>query len=131
MKKRVHVAGAVLVRDGLILAARRGEGKAQAGMWEFPGGKIETGETAEAGLARELQEELLSEAIVGEFITTTEHEYESVIVALSTYFCTLTGTEPTLTEHQEIRWMKPNELATLNWAPADIPTVRILQGLSN
>lgn len=130
MKKRIHVTGAVLVRNGRVLTAQRGIGKAQEGMWEFPGGKIEEGESPKASLARELKEELLCDATVGDFITLTEHEYEFGIVVLSTYFCTLNGTEPTLTEHQEIRWLRPEELSELTWAPADIPTVELLQGLS-
>ena len=96
------------------------------GYWEFPGGKIEQGETPEASLARELKEELLCDATVGEHLTTTEHEYDFGIVVLSTYFCTLNDAEPQLTEHAEIRWVAPHELESLEWAPADIPAVKLL-----
>ncbi|AGF72176.1 (deoxy)nucleoside triphosphate pyrophosphohydrolase [Corynebacterium halotolerans] len=126
MKKRINVTGAVLTDGDKVLAARRGAGKALAGFWEFPGGKIEAGETPEESLARELEEELLCQATVGEYVTTTEHEYDFGIVILSTYFCTLLEGEPQLTEHEEIRWVPANELKNLEWAPADIPAVELI-----
>ncbi len=116
----------MITKGSKILAARRGSGKALAGFWEFPGGKIESGETPEESLARELREELLCEAEVGEFVTTTEHDYDFGTVVLSTYFCTLVSGEPMLTEHEEIRWVTPSEMASLNWAPADIPAVELI-----
>lgn len=126
MKKRIPVTGAVLLRDGLILAAQRGSDKALPGYWEFPGGKIEPGESPEDSLARELKEELLCEAIIGERITTTSYEYSFGLVELSTYWCELIKGEPQLTEHVEIRWLKPEELEHLKWAPADIPTAVLI-----
>lgn len=126
MKKRINVTGAVLLDGTKVLAARRGPGKALAGYWEFPGGKIEADETPEESLARELKEELLVDAAVGEHITTTEYEYNFGIVILSTYFCTLIAGTPQLTEHEEIRWMPAEELHTLEWAPADIPAVELI-----
>lgn len=126
MKKRINVTGAVLVKENRILAAKRGPEMSLPGYWEFPGGKIEQGETPEASLARELKEELLCDATVGEHLTTTEHEYDFGIVVLSTYFCTLNDAEPQLTEHAEIRWVAPHELESLEWAPADIPAVKLL-----
>lgn len=126
MKKRINVTGAVITDGTKVLAARRGPGKALAGYWEFPGGKIEVGETPEQSLSRELREELLCDAEVGEHVTTTEHEYEFGIVILSTYFCTLKGGEPKLTEHEEIRWVPAHQLQDLEWAPADIPAVKLI-----
>ncbi|MEJ5918800.1 MULTISPECIES: (deoxy)nucleoside triphosphate pyrophosphohydrolase [unclassified Corynebacterium] len=126
MKKRINVTGAVLVRDDKVLAAKRGAGKSLAGYWEFPGGKIEEGETPEQSLARELREELMCDAKVGEHVTTTEHEYDFGIVILSTYYCTLESGEPQLTEHEEIRWVNGSEMTELMWAPADIPAVEII-----
>lgn len=126
LKKRINVTGAVLTDGNKVLAAQRGPDKALPGFWEFPGGKIESGETPEESLARELEEELLCQASIGEYITTTEYEYDFGTVVLSTYFCTLIKGEPQLTEHTEIRWVPASELDTLEWAPADIPAVQII-----
>ncbi|WP_151640392.1 (deoxy)nucleoside triphosphate pyrophosphohydrolase [Corynebacterium sp. 11A] len=127
MKKTIRVTGAVLQRDGKILAAQRGQGKSLGGFWEFPGGKIEEGETPEASLARELKEELLIDARIEEHITTTRHEYDFAIIELATYVCSLpSGEEPTLTEHEQVRWLSKEELNDVEWAPADVPTVEIL-----
>jgi 8-oxo-dGTP diphosphatase len=93
-------------------------------MWEFPGGKIEPDESAKEALLRELKEELLCSAEIGKHIQTTEHEYDFGIVILTTYYCSLAGDEPLLTEHSEIRWIHVAELDQLNWAPADIPAVK-------
>ncbi len=130
-KRRINVVGAVLIRDEKILAAKRGEKMSLPGLWEFPGGKIEAEETPQAALARELEEELQCRALVGEHVETTEHEYDFGIVILATYFCTLLDGEPKLTEHAEIRWLTPNELHSVDWAPADIPAVeRLVKDLS-
>lgn len=129
MPKLIDVTGAVITRDNAIFAAQRGPGKALAGKWEFPGGKIEPGETPEQSLARELKEELLVEATVGEHITTTEYEYDFGIVRLSTFHCTLApGAEPTLTEHADSRWVPLAELTELDWAPADVSAVDLIKG---
>lgn len=127
MTKVIDVVGAVFVREGHVFAARRGPGKAMAGMWEFPGGKIEPGETPEDALARELREELKIDARVGDHLTTTRHEYDFGVVNLATYYCELLAGSPTLTEHSETRWVPVNELRSLDWAPADIPAVELLQ----
>ena len=118
-KRQINVVGAVLVRDGRILAARRGPEMALPGMWEFPGGKIEDGESHQEALARELAEELLCEAEVGEHVETTTHQYDFGTVTLATYLCTLISGEPQVTEHAEIRWLAPGELDNVEWAPAD------------
>lgn len=123
----IPVVGAVLVRDGLILAAQRGPDMAMPGLWEFPGGKVEAGEDPAAALRRELAEELLCTAQVGEHLVTTEYEYDVGTVVLATYRCRLLAGEPRLTEHSEIRWLTPAELDTVTWAPADLPTVELLR----
>lgn len=127
MAKDIDVVGAVLLREGRVFAARRGDGKPMAGMWEFPGGKIEQGEIPEEALARELREELKINAHVGDRLTLTRHEYDFGVVNLATYFCELLAGTPTLTEHSESRWVPVAELHSLDWAPADIPAVELLQ----
>ena len=127
MKKQINVVGAVIVREGLILCAQRGPGGALPGLWEFPGGKIEVGETAHDALAREITEELECEVEVGELITTTSHEYDFGLVALTTFYCELLSGIPVLTEHAEVVWLSPAELSSLEWAPADIPAVELIQ----
>lgn len=126
-KKTLHVTGAVLERDGKIFAAQRGASMSLGGLWEFPGGKIEPGETAQQALSRELREELRIDAEVGDLITTTVHEYEFAIVELSTFRCRLLAGDPTLVEHQDYRWLSPAEMDEVTWAPADVPTVDILR----
>ncbi len=127
LAKRIEVVGAVFIREGKILACKRSESMSLPGFWEFPGGKIEKGETPEQALRRELDEELNCEANVGDHLVTTEHTYEFGTVVLSTYLCDLGTTEPTLEEHEEMRWLAPSELRSVDWAPADIPAVKLLE----
>lgn len=127
MKKRINVVGAVLTRGRTVLAAQRSSKMSLSGMWEFPGGKIEPYETPKDALVRELKEELLCTAEIGNLVQTTEYEYEFGVVILTTFYCSLTGDEPKLTEHSEIRWVHVDHLDKLNWAPADIPAVLQVQ----
>lgn len=128
MKKRIDVVGAVLIRDGLVLAAQRSENMSLPLMWEFPGGKIEAQETPQQALERELQEELHVRAEIGEMVESTEYEYDFGVVTLITFYCTLHGSDPELTEHAAIRWVAPQDLLTLEWAPADVPAVHTIMG---
>lgn len=127
MKKVINVVGAVIVRDGLILCAKRSEHGTLPNLWEFPGGKIEPDESPREALEREIREELRSEILIGDEITTTRYEYNFGIVALTTFYCELLSEAPELMEHAEVRWLSPKELHTLEWAPADIPTVKSIQ----
>ena len=127
MKKQINVVGAVIVRDSEILCAQRGFTGSLGGMWEFPGGKIESGETPRKALEREIREELLCTVKVGDEVTSTTYEYDFGSVTLTTFYCELLDGEPQLTEHEDARWLKRNELSTLEWAPADIPAVEIIQ----
>lgn len=127
MAQTIEVVGAVIVRDGRVFAARRGTGKPMAGYWEFPGGKVEPGEGQREALARELREELLIDVNVGEHLTTATDNSGSVIIELATYLCEVTSESPMLTEHAEARWVEPADLRQLDWAPADIPTVDLLE----
>ena len=128
MKRQINVVGAIIVKNGKILCAQRGYDKSLAGFWEFPGGKIESGETATQALKREIREELLFEiSDEPEKFISTSFEYEFGIVNLTTFICYIKKGRPTLTEHIAIKWLKQEELEQLEWAPADIPTVSELK----
>ncbi|MBT2582604.1 (deoxy)nucleoside triphosphate pyrophosphohydrolase [Planococcus sp. ISL-109] len=126
MKKDIHVVGAVIIDGERILCAKRGMEKSLPGLWEFPGGKIEQGETPQESLKREIQEEMHCEVEIGEKVEHTRYEYDFGIVHLQTFYCKLTKGTPVLTEHTEIKWLAANELPTLEWAPADIPAIEKL-----
>lgn len=123
MARQIDVVGAVLTRDTTVLAAQRGPSMALAGHWEFPGGKIEPGESPQEALVRELREELLCDIVVGEHVETTSHEYDFGVVTLTTFFATLESGEPRATEHSELRWIPVQDLPGVEWAPADVPAV--------
>ena len=125
--KEINVVGAILVENGKILCAQRGEGKSLAYLWEFPGGKIEAGETPQEALVRELKEELLIEVDVqAEQFEETSYQYDFGLVNLTTFICLLKNGTPQLTEHIAVQWLNPKELNKLEWAPADIPAVEKL-----
>lgn len=117
------VVAAALIRDGKVFCARRGPGGREAFRWEFPGGKVEPGESPEAALAREFREELLVEVTIGDRLWVTELSRPGHALTLSVYAARLETGEPSLTEHLEARWLGPGELAALDWAEADRPAL--------
>ena len=127
MTRQIRVVWPVILNDGLVLCAQRGPQGSLPGLWEFPGGKIEQGESPEAALEREIREELECTVEVGSEITTTTHEYDFGDVTLTTFYCGLLAGTPTLTEHVAITWLRPDELDTIPWAPADIPAVALIR----
>lgn len=127
MKKIIKVVGAILIKEGRILCAQRGGEKSLPYLWEFPGGKIEQGESPHQALIRELSEELLIEVeLEATIFDAVSYEYDFGVVNLTTIIGKLKSGEPVLTEHQEIRWLSPEELFEVEWAPADIPIVKQL-----
>jgi 8-oxo-dGTP diphosphatase len=117
----VRVVAAVLVRDGRVLAARRAEGKREAGLWELPGGKVEPGESDADALVRELREELGVTVSVHGPAGENEHAYAHGAVRLVALRCTLVAGEPQALDHAEVRWLAADALDTVVWAPADVP----------
>ncbi|MDQ0246157.1 8-oxo-dGTP diphosphatase [Bacillus fengqiuensis] len=127
MKKTVKVVGAVSINEqGEILCALRSPQMSQPNLWEFPGGKIEEGESPEESLVREIKEELGCTVEVYELIEDIVHEYPNIIVQLLTYKTKIVEGTPTAKEHAELKWVTLDELKSLQWAPADIPTVETL-----
>ncbi len=125
--KKVHVVGAVIMNDQKeVLCALRSQQMSLPGYWEFPGGKIETGETPESSLRREIEEELNCTIEVGELVADATHEYPTVVVRLITYYATIVSGTPVPSEHEKLVWLALSELHTIEWAPADLPTLEVL-----
>ena len=117
--KTIEVVAAVIRRaDGKIFATQRGYGEFKD-KWEFPGGKIENGETPEEALKREIKEELDTEIEVDNFITTVETDYEHFHLTMHCYLCHLSNSHYTLIEHLDARWLTADTLQTVQWLPAD------------
>lgn len=127
MSRQIEVVGAVVVRDGLVLCAQRGAHGELPLHWEFPGGKVEPGESPREALAREILEELGCRVAVGDQVERTAYAYDFGTVTLTTFWCDLVSDEPVLTEHAELRWVAPDALAELDWAPADVPAVEAVR----
>ena len=125
MNKTVSVVAGAIVSAGRLFATQRGYGD-WAGWWEFPGGKIEPGETPDEALRRELREELALEVRVGEEVTRVEYDYPKLHLSMLLYLCTPEG-EPTLKEHSAARWLSKDELEAVRWLPADIEAVDTLK----
>lgn len=124
--KIIDVVAAAIVKDGKIFCAQRPDGKSLAGYWEFPGGKIESGENPEQALIREIKEEFASEIQVVSFINEATYDYEFGTVRMKTYLSKLLSGNLELLEHQQSVWLTPKQLSTLDWAPVDIPAVKLL-----
>jgi 8-oxo-dGTP diphosphatase len=112
-----------------VLAAQRSTTMSLPLKWEFPGGKIEAGETAEDCLIREIKEELNIEIQIVQSLPSNMHVYPQITIQLIPFICTQTGGEIILKEHAQYRWLRKNELLALDWADADVPIVEIYLNL--
>jgi mutator protein MutT len=122
---KITVAAAVVERDGKVLVTRRLPGVHLSGLWEFPGGKCEPGESLETCLRRELLEELNVEADIGRELLATTHEYPDKCVEIHFLGCSL-GSEPRPQQGQELQWVRRRDLATLDFPAADEELIRLL-----
>ena len=127
MKKQLFVVAGAIIKDKFVFAAQRGNHGKTAFKWEFPGGKVESGETNEQALEREFKEELKIGVKAHELINVTVDEYDDVIINLSTYRLELISGEPVLTEHINSRWSNIDNIDELEFAKADAPTIDIIK----
>ena len=127
MTKRIPVVGAAIIENGKLLAAKRTEGRSGGGFWDFPGGKIDSGETPEEALKRELFEEFGANATIFEKIDEPfEKEYENGVVVLEILYARLDSEITKTIEHEELRWVSEQEALELSWAPTDVPAIKEL-----
>lgn len=126
--KTINVVAAVIMKDGKVFATQRGYGEFKDG-WEFPGGKVEAGESPEEALRREIREELEVEVNVGDLIDTVEYDYPAFHLSMKCYACTIAGGSPHLLEHEAARWLSADQLDSVAWLPADITLIPKIAGL--
>ena len=125
--KKIEVVAAIIQKDGRIFATQRGYGEWKD-WWEFPGGKMEAGETPEAALKREICEELSAEICVDEFFCTVEYDYPKFHLTMHCYLCSLLTESLHLNEHEAARWLEKEELDSVEWLPADEGIIEMLKG---
>ncbi|MDY0278474.1 MAG: (deoxy)nucleoside triphosphate pyrophosphohydrolase [Acholeplasma sp.] len=125
--KNIEVVAAIFINsDNEIFCARRKDEGELALKWEFPGGKIEPGESHQEALIREIKEELSTDIKVNDFIMTVKHQYKGFHLTMHAYFAEVVNGDLVLNEHTGFKWLKKEELHTLDWAAADLPIVDFL-----
>ena len=125
-KKNIHVVAAIIRRDDEVFATQRGYGNYKD-WWEFPGGKIEAGETPKQALAREILEELAADISVEDFLTTVEYDYPEFHLSMACYWCSVKEGHLTLLEHEAARWLPLENLRQVNWMPADVLVIEEIE----
>ena len=126
-KKTIRVVAAIIQRDNYIFATQRGYGDFKDG-WEFPGGKIEEGESPEHAIAREIKEELNADIIVRDMLTTVEHDYPNFHLSMDCFWAELApDSDMELLEHEAAKWLSIDEIDTVDWLPADIKVVEAIK----
>lgn len=126
--KTVRVAAAIIQNENQIFATQRGYGDFKDG-WEFPGGKIEPGETPEEALAREIKEELDTESAIGKLVYVVEYDYPQFHLTMYCYFCRVISGDLVLKEHEAARWLTKDTLDSVEWLPADVDLIERLREL--
>ena len=124
--KQIEVVAAIIQRDGAYFATQRGYGELE-GMWEFPGGKIELGETHEMALKREIQEELGVDISIEKLLCTTNYDYPSFHLTMHCYLCSIAAGKIELREHKSARWLTTETLDSVEWLPADKDAVELIR----
>lgn len=125
--KTVKVVAAIITKDNKIFATQRGYGDFKDG-WEFPGGKVEPGESPEDAIVREIKEELKADIKVTGFLTTVEHDYPEFHLSMDCFWAELKdGTEMTLLEHEAAKWLTIDEIDSVDWLPADVKVVEAIK----
>ncbi|MCR5755110.1 MAG: (deoxy)nucleoside triphosphate pyrophosphohydrolase [Acetatifactor sp.] len=128
--KTIKVVAAVIKDNGRIFATQRGYGDFKGG-WEFPGGKIEEGETPQEALKREIREELDTEIVVGDLIDTIEYDYPTFHLSMDCFWCKIVNGDLILKEHQAARWLDKDTITDVQWLPADIELVEKIKAQSS
>ena len=125
--KTIKVVAAIIREDDRIFATQRGYGEYKDG-WEFPGGKVEPGETPQEALVREIKEELDAEIIVGDLLTTVEYDYPTFHLSMDCFWAKLVeGSEMRLLEHEAAKWLSLDSLDEVEWLPADVKVVEAIK----
>lgn len=125
-QKNIEVVAAIIQSGGKYFTTQRGYGDWKD-WWEFPGGKIEAGESHKEALRREIREELATDIEVGSLLTTVEYDYPKFHLTMHCYLCTVVGGNLTLLEHEDARWLRKEELDTVRWLPADRSIIELLK----
>ncbi|MEE0738494.1 MAG: 8-oxo-dGTP diphosphatase MutT [Lachnospiraceae bacterium] len=124
--KTVRVVAAIIIDDGKVFATQRGYGEFKDG-WEFPGGKIDAGETPEEALIREIKEELDTEIVVKELLDTVEYDYPKFHLSMDCFICKIKSGELVLKEHEASKWLTKETLNSVEWLPADLGLIEKIE----
>ena len=124
--KQIEVVAAIICKEDKIFATQRGYGEWKD-WWEFPGGKMESGETPEEALVREIREELSAEISVDEFLCTVDYDYPQFHLTMHCYLCSLVTVALHLNEHEAAKWLGRDELDSVKWLPADVMVVQTIK----
>lgn len=127
-RKRIEVVAAIIMDEGKVFATQRGYGEFKDG-WEFPGGKMEQGETPQQALKREIKEELETEIEVGKLLDTVEYDYPSFHLTMHCFLCTIKSGDLVLKEHEAAKWLTRETLDSVDWLPADKGLIELIRDI--